>query len=296
MAGGFCAGVIMQVNNILNDYSVGESVKSRFRDACAEVLKNIDSECQPAVNGNVNVIVNGNGIGTLNEKRLHAVIKRFISPDITRHEIKIAELSEKSGASGYVADILTAEGDIYEVQTGSLFPLRGKLLWYLENTDLCVSVVYPVPYITWLCWIDPESGKIGGKRRSPKRGGLADISRELYWIREFIGKRRFGLQILFINMEEYRIQNGWDKTGKRGSERYERIPVGLEGIAYLNDAEDYKVFLPENLPAEFTASQYAKATGIRGKSTYSTLKILCGLGLAERTGEKKAKSVIYRKA
>ncbi|MDD4124441.1 MAG: hypothetical protein PHW77_01750 [Eubacteriales bacterium] len=281
----------MANKDILYDYSVSESEKENFRRACSEVFANRNDERLFA------------GIGTFNEKQLHAVIKRYLSPDFTRHEIKLADSIEtesnsdasgKSSCLGYVADILTEEGDIYEVQTGSLYPLRGKLMWYLKNTEYYISVVYPVPYIRWLRWIEPDSGKISPKRRCPKRGGITDIAHELYWIREFIGDRRFSLRVLFIDMEEYRIRNGWDKSGKRGSERYERIPVELEGTAFLNGAEDYRAFLPDTLCGLFTASQYAKATGIRGKSTYSMLKILCGLGLIEHTGEKKRKSALYR--
>jgi hypothetical protein len=275
-------------NDIVSDYAVSESEKERFRKAC-------EAEFTAGENAY--------GIGTLREKKLHAAIKRFISPDLSCHEIKLADIpevreridaQERRAGSKYVADILSEDGDIYEVQTGSLCPLKGKINWYLHNTDYYISVVYPVPYIRWLCWIEPEGGGISRKHRSPKRGSMTDVARELYWVRDFIGNKRFSLRIMFIDMEEYRLRNGWDKSGKRGSERCERIPVGLEGTAYLNDAEDYRIFLPDTLPFEFTASQYSKETGIRGKSTYSMLKILCSLGFIEATGEKSKRSELYR--
>ncbi len=57
------------------------------------------------------------GIGTLGEKRLHAILKSYISPFPDTHEIKIG---------GYVADIAAEEG-LFEIQTSQFDRLRKKL-------------------------------------------------------------------------------------------------------------------------------------------------------------------------
>jgi hypothetical protein len=98
-------------NDIVSDYAVSESEKERFREVCAGIFS-AESE-------------NAYGIGTLREKKLHAAIKRFISPDLNCHEIKLADIpevreridvTERRAGSKYVADILSEDGDIYEVQ------------------------------------------------------------------------------------------------------------------------------------------------------------------------------------
>ena len=77
------------------------------------------------------------GIGTLSEKRLHAVIKRYLSEDESTHERPVADLLADADTpvskKPMVADIL-ADGHIFEVQTGSCYPLRKKLEWYMTHT------------------------------------------------------------------------------------------------------------------------------------------------------------------
>ena len=63
------------------------------------------------------------GVGTLGEKTLHAVIKRMIEPDMSRHEVKLGS---------FVADVLNDRG-VFEVQTRNLHklgPQRVALLPY----------------------------------------------------------------------------------------------------------------------------------------------------------------------
>ena len=251
-------------------------------------------------------------IGTLREKRLHAAIKLYLCPDETCHERPVADLLASSDGTAQapekkrrmVADILT-EGNIYEVQTGGFFPLKEKIAWYLTHTPCRITVVHPIPAVRYLSWINPEDGSIISRRRSPKRGRVRDVAKELYWLSEFVGNPRFALRLLLIELEEYRMADGWSRDGKRGSNRYERFPTALLGDVILKTPADYAAyFLPEalaesadgegNLP-RFTASEYARLTGIRGKATYSTIHLLERLGLIQETEERVGRSKTYRK-
>ena len=63
------------------------------------------------------------GIGTLSEKTLHAVLKNYYAPDEDMHEIPI---------ENYVADIFTGT-EIIEVQTRAMNRMRKKLRKILEE-------------------------------------------------------------------------------------------------------------------------------------------------------------------
>lgn len=251
-------------------------------------------------------------IGTLREKRLHAAIKLYLCPDENCHERPVADLlpAEEAETSDkkrrMVADILT-DGQIFEVQTGGFFPLRQKISWYLTHTPCRVTVVHPIPAVRYLSWIHPEDGSIISRRRSPKRGRVRDVAKELYWLSDFVGNPRFSLRILLVELEEYRMADGWSRDGKRGSNRYERFPTALLGDVTLSATADYAAyFLPEVLAipdAEgvcplFTAADYAGLTGIRGKATYSTVHLLERLGLIlleeERVGRSRGYRVLSR--
>ncbi len=236
------------------------------------------------------------GIGTLREKRLHAAIKAYICPDTACHERSVS--SDRDGTDGppvgraspgMVADILIGDshnGDIYEIQTGGFFPLKKKVAWYLSMTGCHVTVVHPIPAVKYLTWLDPRDGQVMSRRRSPRRGQVKDVAGELYWLSDYVGHPRFTLCLLFVDLEEYRLKNGWSRDGKRGSARYERFPTALRGRVELSSASDYaNAFLPASLSARpFTAAEYQKASGIRGRAAYGMLHLLVRLGVLAEAG------------
>lgn len=242
-------------------------------------------------------------IGTLREKRLHAAVKLYLCPDETCHERPVGDLLREDGAKPrrMVADILT-DGHIMEVQTGGFFPLREKIGWYLTHTPCRVTVVHPIPAVKYLSWIDPADGSILSRHKSPKRGRVKDVAKELYWVSDFIGDPRFAVRILLLELEEYRLADGWSKDKKRGSNRYERFPTALLGDVTLWTPADYAAyFLPsalsapdaEGTPSVFTAAAYAKATGVRGKATYSTIHLLEKLGVVRECEEKVGRAAAW---
>ncbi len=240
-------------------------------------------------------------IGTLREKRLHAAVKAYLCPDESMHERAVGETVPDGKKRRMVADILVGK-DILEVQTGGFFPLRDKVAWYLSHTDCRVTVVHPIPAVKYLSWIDPSTGDVLSRHRSPKRGRVRDMAKELYWLSAFVGDERFTLRLLLLELEEYRMADGWSRDGKRGSNRYERFPTALLGDVTLRTPADYAAyFLPASLasPAAdgtcplFTAAEYARASGIKGKATYSTLHLLEALGLIHMTEELRGRSRTY---
>ncbi len=238
-------------------------------------------------------------IGTLREKRLHATVKRYLCPDVSCHEQPVGREAPDGTLPAkkprrVVADILMGN-EILEVQTGGFYPLRDKLAWYLSHTNCRVTVVHPLAAVKYLSWIDPATGDVLSRHRSPKRGRVKDVARELYWLSDFVGNERFSLRLLLLELEEYRMADGWSQDGKRGSNRYERFPTALLGEVTLAAPSDYATyFLPDALAAApFTAAEYAKATAIRGKATYSMLHLLERLSLVRETGELRGRSKLY---
>ena len=250
-------------------------------------------------------------IGTLREKRLHAAIKLYLCPDENCHERPVADLMAEDGGGGLsvsakksrmVADILVGD-HILEVQTGGFFPLKEKISRYLTHTPCRVTVIHPIPAVKYLSWINPEDGSIISRNRSPKRGRVKDVAKELYWLSEFIGDPRFSLRLLLLELEEYRMADGWGRDGKRGSNRYERFPTALLGDVTLSTPADYAAyFLPDSLTIPdtegrcpvFTAAAYTKATGIRGRAAYGVIHLLEKLGLIRESEEKVGRATAWR--
>ena len=96
------------------------------------------------------------GIGTLSEKTVHAILKNYYEPDVAKQEISLFHL---------VADIFTGK-EIMEIQTGNFFPLKKKLGIFLPHYP--VTLIYPLPRKKWVVRINQETGELSEKRKSPK--------------------------------------------------------------------------------------------------------------------------------
>lgn len=213
------------------------------------------------------------GIGTLSEKTLHAVLKHYYAPNEEMHEIPI---------ENYVADIYTGT-EIIEIQTRAMNRMRKKLEVFLPLYP--VTVVYPIPYEKWIYWIDEATGEVSQKRKSPKKGNPYQAFIELYKIRPFLGDPNFRLKLVLIDMEEYRLLNGWSYDKKKGSERYDRIPLSLIKEICIESIRDYMQLIPYELPEQFTVKEFAKCARIPAKLAGTVLLIFTDLELVRRVGK-----------
>lgn len=257
------------------------------------------------------------GIGTLKEKKLHTMLKFFVCEDKSCHEIRLGlhmqsespglpgapelpalpgapespaspaspESSRPDGdgrARGFVADVLCGD-DIFEIQTGSLYPLRDKIEFYLGHTGYNVTVIHPLVAKKRVTYLSPVDAHVVRRVSSPKHEHAVDMVAELYSLLPFLGNPRLRIRAMMLEMEEFRIQN---KRGRHGAIRYEKIPTRLLDIFDFNTPDDYLPHFPAMLPSEFTASEFGRAAGLRGVDVYSALKVFVAMGLAAPYGER----------
>ncbi len=219
------------------------------------------------------------GIGTLAEKSVHAILKLYYAPDIEMQEIPI---------DGYVADIFTGT-EIIEIQTRQFNKMRDKLRSFLQLYP--VTIVYPIPRYKWLIWIDEESGELSKPHKSPSKGNVYQAFEELYKIKMFLQNLNLRFKFVLLDMQEYRLLNGWSQDKKRGSHRYDRIPSQLVSEVNINEPKDYMQFIPPDLE-QFTSQEFAKAAHINIKLARTVLNILAHMECVEKQG-KKGNSIVY---
>ena len=95
-----------------------------------------------------------------------------------------------------------------------------------------------------------------------------------------------------MDMEEYRLLNGWSENRKKGSSRYDRIPTNLTQETILSCPKDYMQLLPPDLSEPFTSIQFAKEVHINKSLANVTLNILYDLQIVKRIG-KKGNAYLY---
>lgn len=220
------------------------------------------------------------GIGTLSEKSVHAILKNYYEPDEDKQEIPI---------ENYVADIYHNE-EIMEIQTRNFDKMRNKLTAFLPLYP--VTIIYPIPREKWLIWIDEETGEFSQKRKSPAKGNAYLAFKELYKIKMFLKDPNIRIKLVLMDLEEYRLLNGWSKDKKRGSSRYDRIPKELVEEIDITCIQDYKMFLPYDLAEPFSVKEFARYNKIPVSLAQTTIHILHYLEVISRVG-KKGNAYLY---
>ena len=222
------------------------------------------------------------GFGTLQEKTLHAVMKRYYAPDTDQHEIPL---------EGYIADVYNASTEsVIEIQNGNFGKMRDKLKAFLPLYD--VTVVYPIPEKRQLYWVDDKTGAVTKGGMSKRKDSFYTVVPELYQIRQYIADAHFHLRIPVLSMDEYRLLNGWSKDRKRGSVRYDRVPREFVSEYVLDRIEDYVQFIPMELEEEFVSSEFAKCTKTDAQTASYVLRFFYEIGILERIG-KRGRSYLY---
>lgn len=220
-----------------------------------------------------------NGIGTLSEKTMHAVLKLYFEPHSDNQEIKLGS---------YVADIV-GENGIIEIQTRNFSSLRPKLKALLEVAP--VTVVYPIPAIKWISWIDQDTQEVSKRHKSPQKGAPCQAFYELYFIRDMLQNERLRVILLMLEVDEYRNLNGWSKDKKRGSSRCDRIPLDILDEMELG-CGGYGALLPDGLPEQFTLKAFKEVTKLSQLAATRGIAVLKAAGVIEQCG-KDGRAFLY---
>lgn len=217
------------------------------------------------------------GIGTLREKQTHAVLKRYFSSTDYDREIKLGK---------YYADCVTENG-IIEIQTQGFKALLPKLEIFLQCSH--VTVVYPYKKKTRLSYIDKKTGEVIKVGYNITHSDLNDFFIELYRIKRYLNHPNLTICIANLKVEEYRFC-GKDLK-RRKSDIKKSVPDELISLEYLCGADDYKRFIPKDLPESFTLKEFGKLC--KNSQPTLALSILKFMGLVDYSG-KNGKEIIYR--
>lgn len=193
---------------------------------------------------------------TIRESTLHRTLKVLYSEQYD------GEMEVKK--YGHVYDIVTKKDEIIEIQTRNLSKLLPKILDTIEKGHN-IRLVYPLVKLNRIELKD-ENGQLISNRKSPKKGCIYDIFKELTGIYPVLLNPHFTLEIVEIAMTEERVRTelavqtenkrrrfkkNWVKTNKRLDE--------ILNTVKFKTKEDYFNILPENLEPEFSAKDLSQA-------------------------------------
>ncbi len=253
---------------------INEPDAARFEKAAAKSAESAKKKTEKNKEGKANAET---GIGTLNEKRIHSVLKNYFSNDYDQ-EAKIGS---------FYADIVTENG-IFEIQTGNFGKLNKKLEIMLSVCH--VTVVYPYEKRTRVISADDANGELLREGRFRYNNSLTEFFLELYRIKSFLTNPNLTICIAELDVE--RVNYVSKNTGKRRKKgAFTKTPLALRREIYLEKPSDYLVLLPEGVPKEFTVKELQKYT--KTTDAKLMLEILLYMGAVDKIG-KNGNAEIYK--
>jgi hypothetical protein len=209
-------------------------------------------------------------IGVLREGPLHRELKALLAGPGDAFEVRV---------DGYVIDLVKADGELVEIQTGGFSPLRAKLDALLDRHR--VRIVHPIPAQRRIVRID-EHGTVLSTRPSPKKPTAATIFEGLVSFPTLLSHPNLTIEVLLCREDHVR------KPAPVRGRRYLRDPGERRLIEVLERIElsgpaDAARLLPA-LESPFTTRELAKAMRVPLPLAQKAAHCLKALELLEPAG------------
>ena len=223
------------------------------------------------------------GVGLLNEKPLHAALKAWYAQPGDRFEVPV---------DGSMIDIVRDEL-LVEIQTRDFSALKRKLERLVANHP--VRLVYPIADEKWIVRVSEDGADPEGRRRSPKRGSILELFRELVSFPHLISHPNFSLEVLLIQEEEVRQQGLARNWRRRGWGTVERRLVQVVERRVFAAPADLAALIPASLDEPFTSAGLADAIHQPRWLAQKMVYCLRGMGVISEAG-KQGKATRYVRA
>lgn len=191
-----------------------------------------------------------NQIGTLNEKSLHADLKKWYAQPGDQVEVKL---------DGYFIDLVRGD-QLIEIQTRGFSAMKRKLQALTREHP--VRLVHPIAQEKWLIKQDDDGQPQGKRRKSPKKGSVFNLFDELVSFPALMANPNFELEVLLIQEEEVkRFRGGKRRWWRKRWRTHERHLLEVVGAHRFNTPNALAKLLPDTLPNPFTTADLASALG-----------------------------------
>ena len=222
-------------------------------------------------------------IGLLNEKHLHAALKRWYA--------RPGDLAEVA-VDGYKIDLV--RGDLLiEIQTRNLSAIKRKLATLVERHP--VRLVYPVAQDKWIVRQSTSGRRVLGRRKSPRHGTVELIFEELVSLPHLLAHPNFSLEVVLIQEEETRRYDGSRNWRRKGWGTHERRLIQVVGQRLFETPAELGELIPAELAEPFTTAQLAESIGRPRWLAQKMAYCLREMGVIHAAG-KRGRGILYVRA
>jgi hypothetical protein len=187
-------------------------------------------------------------IGVMREGPLHSALKAILARPGDRLEVPVGR---------FVIDLVRANGELVEVQTGGFGPLGAKLDALLDVHR--VRIVYPIAAQRRIVRVD-EHGEVVSIRASPKRGTAIEVFDKLVAFPSLLTHPNLTVEVMLLREDHIRAVRP-ETVRRRTRDPGERRLRDVLGRVELRSAHDVLRALPP-LPREpFSTRDLASMLG-----------------------------------
>ena len=220
------------------------------------------------------------GIGELREGPLHAAVKALLAGPGDRFEVPVGR---------YVIDLVRADGELVEVQTGAFGPLGAKLDALLDEHRM--RIVHPVAAERRIVRVD-DQGEVLTARRSPKRATALALFDKLVAFPSLLTHPNLTIEVLLLREDHIRRPEPTTARRRTRDPGERRLVDVLDRVA-LRTAGDVVAVLPELPPGPFSTREFAAAAHCSTMLAQRTLYCLRAVGIVEAAG-KRGRTPLHR--
>lgn len=212
-------------------------------------------------------------IGVLREGPLHAALKAELARPGDRLEVPVGR---------FVIDLVRADGELVEVQTGGFSALGRKLDALLDEHRF--RIVYPVAAERRIIRITAD-GELMSVRRSPRRAGVIDLFDKLVAFPSLLTHPHLTVEVLLLREDHVRADRP-ALAGHRRRDPGERRLVDVLGHVELRGAGDIMRSLPALPTGPFSTREFASLVGCRVQLAQRAVYCLRMMGIIEPAGRR----------
>ncbi len=212
-------------------------------------------------------------IGVLGEGPLHAAVKTLLTEPGDRLEVPVGR---------FVVDLVRADGELVEVQTGGFGALAGKLDALLDEHRM--RIVHPVAAERRIVRVDAD-GQVLGARRSPKRATAVAVFDKLVAFPSLLTHPNLAIEVLLLREDHIRRPEPRTTRGRTRDPGERRLVDVLDRVT-LSTTEDILAALPA-LPREpFSTGELEAVLCCSTRLAQRTLYCLRTIGIVKPAGKR----------
>lgn len=184
----------------------------------------------------------------MREGPLHAALKALLAGPGDRLEVPVDR---------FVIDLVRADGELVEVQTGGFGPLGRKLDALLDAHRF--RIVHPVAAERRIVRVD-ENGELVAVRRSPRRASAVNVLDKLVAFPSLLSHPNLTVEVLLLREDHVRAARP-DTSGRRRRDPGQRRLVDVLDRVEIGAPKDVLRVLPDLPRDPFTTRELALLLG-----------------------------------